>query len=448
MLLTSLPSFFKARRDSLMKKVEAEGAAFIFPAAREMLRNPDVTFPFRQESNFFYLSGFEEPEAYLVLSPTGGAAGKGSYRTSLFVRKRDPVMEIWEGERYGTEGALKVFGVDEAYLHDEFEKKLPELLKSAEKIYYRAHLDEAEDRVVMRALESLRRSQGRSGKPLLPIADPNAVLASMRVVKSAEEIESMKRACVISANAHKAAMKETKPGVNEFEIEAFIDYQFRKQGSQRVGYGSIVAGGKNACCLHYRANNEVMRDGDLLLVDAGAEYNYYTSDITRTYPIGKKFSKAQAAIYDLVLKAQLECIAMAKPGATQAAIHRHASEVLVEGALSLGLMKGKTDEIIASGGVKRFYPHGTGHWLGMDVHDIGLYQMNYGASALEPRKLEAGMMFTIEPGFYIQPDDLEAPAEYRGIGIRIEDDILVTSSGCDVMTAGVPKTREEIEALK
>lgn len=448
MLLNSIPPFFKTRRDALMKKVEAEGAAFVFPAARERLRNPDVTFPFRQESNFFYLTGFEEPEAYLVIAPTGGSAGRGSSQSTLFVRKRDPVMEIWEGERYGIEGALKVFGVDQAFLHEEFEKKLPELLKSAEKVYYRAHLDEEEDRTVMRALESLRRSQGRSGKSLLPIADPNSVLASMRVVKSAEEIQQMKRACDISAATHKATMAEARPGVNEFEIEAFIDYQFRKQGSQRVGYGSIVAGGKNACCLHYRANNEVLRDGDLLLVDAGAEFNYYTSDITRTYPIGKKFSKPQAAIYDLVLKAQLECIAMAKPGSTQAAIHRRASEILVEGALSLGLLKGKTDEIISSGGVKRFYPHGTGHWLGMDVHDIGLYQMNSGTGAAEPRKVEAGMMFTIEPGFYIQPNDMDAPAEYRGIGIRIEDDILITAGGCEVMTAGVPKTREEIEALK
>lgn len=444
MLLTSIPPFFKSRRDALMKKVESEGAAFIFPAAREVLRNPDVAFPFRQESNFFYLSGFEEPEAYLVLAPAGG----GKYKTALFVRKRDPVMEIWEGERYGTEGALKIFGVDEAYLHDEFEKKLPELLKTAEKVYYRAHLDEEEDRTVLRALETLRRSQGRSGKPLLPIADPNVVLGSMRVLKGADEIAFMKKACDITAAAHKAAIREARPGVNEFEIEAFIDYQFRKQGAQRVGYGSIVAGGKNACCLHYRANNEVLRDGDLLLVDAGAEYNYYTSDITRTYPVGKKFSKPQAAIYELVLKAQTECIAMAKPGATQAAIHRHASEVLVEGALSLGLMKGKTEEIISSGQVKRFYPHGTGHYLGMDVHDIGLYQLSYGANAPEPRKLEAGMMFTIEPGFYIQPDDRDAPAEYRGIGIRIEDDILITASGHDVMTAGVPKAREEIEALK
>ncbi len=441
MLLSSLPGFFKTRRDTLMKKTESEGAAFIFPAAREVLRNPDVAFPFRQESNFFYLTGFEEPEAWVVLVP--GASKGAAFKTILFVRRRDPVMEIWEGERYGTEGALKIFGADEAFLHDEFAKKLPELLKNVEKVYYRTNLDEAEDRIVMGALEAHRRSMGRSGRPLLTVADPNTVLASMRIFKSKEEVEAMKRACEITAAAHKAAMKETRPGMNEFEIEAFIDYQFRKSGAQRVGYGSIIAGGKNACCLHYRANNETMRDGDLLLVDAGAEFNYYTSDITRTYPIGKKFSKTQATIYDLVLKAQLECIAMAKPGATQAAIHRHASEVLVEGALSLGLMKGKTDELITSGAVKRFYPHGTGHYLGMDVHDIGLYQVNG-----EPRKLEAGMMFTIEPGFYIQPNDMDAPAEYRGIGIRIEDDILITANGCDVMTAGVPKSREEIEALK
>lgn len=434
MLISSLPNFFKARRDALMKKPECKGAAFIFPAAREYLRNPDVTFPFRQESNFFYLTGFEEPEAWVVITPE---------KTVFFVRKRDPVMEIWEGERHGIDGALKIFGAEEAYLHEEFSEKLPELLKNVEKVYYRANLDEAEDRIVMGALEKHRRSMGRSGRPLLSIADPNTVLAGMRILKSKEEIEAMKHACEITAAAHKAAMKEVRPGMNECEVEAFIDYQFRKNGSQRIGYGSIVAGGKNACCLHYRANNEMMKDGDLLLVDAGAEYNYYTSDVTRTYPIGKKFSKTQATIYDLVLKAQLGCIAMAKPGVTQVQIHRHASEVLVEGALSLGLLKGKTEELITSGAMKRFYPHGTGHWLGMDVHDIGLYQLNG-----EPRKLEPGMMFTIEPGFYIQPNDMDAPEEYRGIGIRIEDDILITPTGCDVMTSGVPKTREEIEALK
>lgn len=441
MLLNTVPGFFKSRRDSVMKKTQSEGAAFLFPAAREVLRNPDVTYPFRQESNFFYLTGFEEPEAWLLLVP-GSSQGQ-AYRTILFVRHRDPVMEIWEGERYGTEGALKVFDVDEAYTIDTFKKKLPELLKGVDQLYYRTHLDEAHDRTVMEALESYRRSYGRSGRPFLPVADPNTHLAEMRLFKQPEEIQAMKRACTITADTHTAVMKEIHPGMNEYELEAFVEYQFRKQGSQRVGYGSIVAGGKNACCLHYRANNEILKDGDLLLLDAGAEFNYYTSDVTRTFPVGRGFSKNQAKIYDLVLKSQLECIAMARPGTTMAAIHRHASEVLVEGALSLGLMKGKVDELITSGKVKRLYPHGTGHWLGMDVHDIGLYLIDG-----EPRKLEAGMMFTIEPGFYVQPDDVDSAEEYRGIGIRIEDDILVTANGCEVMTAGTPKTREEIEALK
>lgn len=421
-----------------MKKTEAKSAAFILPAAHEVLRNPDVAFPFRQESNFFYLTGFEEPEAYTVLIQNGS-----TYKYVMFVRKRDPVMEIWEGARYGVDGALKVFGADEAYLFDEFEKKMPDLLKGVEKVYYRTNLNESEDRKIMTALETHRRMMGRSGRGLLPIEDPNSIIAEMRLFKTGDEIEFMRKACSITAGAHKLAMETVKPGMNEFEVEALIDYEFRKKGSQRVGYGSIVAGGDSACCLHYRLNNAPLKDGTLLLIDAGAEYNYYTSDITRTFPVGKKFSKEQATIYDLVLKSQKECVAMAKPGTTMAAIHRHASEVLVDGMLSLGLMKGKVDEIITSGQVKRFYPHGTGHWLGMDVHDVGLYQLNG-----EPRKLEAGMMFTIEPGFYVQPDDKDAPAEYKGIGIRIEDDVLITAQGCEVMTSGVPKERAEIEALR
>jgi len=440
MLLTQLPSYFKARREKLLSHPDAEGAAFIFPAAHELARNPDVTFPFRQESHFFYLTGFEETESFLVLLP---AVSGSKPKTVLFVRKRDPLMEMWEGERYGIEGALKVFGADEAYLFEDFETKMPDLMKGVEKVFYRANMDEANDRKVMSVLEKLRRLAGRSGKAMLSISDPQVIIGEMRLFKSEEEIKHMREACRISALAHTAAMKEVKPGMNEFEVEALIDYVFRKNGCARVGYGSIVAGGKNAACLHYRFNNEALRDGDLLLIDAGGEYNYYTADITRTFPVGKKFSKSQAIIYDLVLKAQMECIAMAKPGTTMPAIHRKACEILTEGMLSLGLMKGDVSKLIDSGEFKRFYPHGTGHWLGMDVHDVGLYQLNG-----EPRKLEAGMMFTIEPGFYVQPSDEAARGEFKDIGIRIEDDILVTSQGCEVMSSGVPKKREEIEALK
>jgi Xaa-Pro aminopeptidase len=304
-------------------------------------------------------------------------------------------------------------------------------------------MHEGMDRRVLAALETFRRSLGRSGKSMAPIADPNELIGEMRLFKSAEEIETMRRACKITALAHKTAMKEVRPGMKEFEIEALIDYELRRNGCQRVGYGSIVAGGVNAACLHYRANNDVLRDKELLLVDAGGEFDYYTSDITRTFPIGRGFTSGQAKAYDLVLKAQKECIAMSKPGAKLPEIHRRAVDVLTDGMLSLGLLKGNHEELVKNSGYKRFYPHNTGHWLGIDVHDVGLYTRGG-----EPRQLETGMMFTIEPGFYVQPTDRDAPAEFRNIGIRIEDDILVTATGCEVMTKDAPKERAEIEALK
>jgi Xaa-Pro aminopeptidase len=439
MLLKQVPGYFKARRDALVKTNPS--AVFIFPSSEEVLRNPDVHYPYRQESNFYYLTGFEEPDSFLVMAPS--KSKPGSHRTILFVRHRDPEKEMWEGERYGIEGAQAVFGADEAYTIDQFDKKLPELLQGSECVYYRIGSHEMTDRRVLAGLETFRRSLGRSGKAMAPIADPNELIGELRLFKSPEEIISMRRACEISALAHKTAMKEVRPGMKEFEIEALIDYVFRKNGCARVGYGSIVAGGVNAACLHYRANNDVLRDGDLLLVDAGGEFDYYTSDITRTFPVGRGFTPPQAKLYDLVLKAQKECIAMSKPGATLPAIHRKAVEVLTDGMLSLGLLKGSREELVKSNGYKRFYPHNTGHWLGMDVHDVGLYTRNG-----EPRALEAGMMFTIEPGFYVQPTDRDAPAEYHNIGIRIEDDILVTQAGCEVLTKDAPKERAEIEALK
>jgi Xaa-Pro aminopeptidase len=320
---------------------------------------------------------------------------------------------------------------------------LPELLVGSEKVFYRVGLSAENDRKVLDALEKNRRSQGRTGKALPPIKDPNEVVGEMRLFKSPDEIALLRKACQISAQAHKAAMKEVRPGMNEFEVEALIDYIFRKNGCQRVGYGSIVAGGKNAACLHYRSNNEPLKDGDLLLIDAGGEFDYYTADITRTFPVGKKFTAAQARVYDLVLKVQKECVSMAKPGAKLPDIHKHAYEGLTEGLLSLGLLMGAKDDIVKNSGFRRFYPHGTSHWLGMDVHDLGLYLKNG-----EPRPLEPGMVFTIEPGFYVQPTDLDGTAEYRGIGIRIEDDIVITTSGCEVLTKDAPKERAEIEALR
>lgn len=439
MLLSSVPSHFKRRREKLA--ASDASAAFLFPANFHPFRNPDVEYPFRQESHFYYLTGFEEPESFLFIGPA--ASKGGSARTVLFVRRRDAEREMWDGERYGVDGAKQVFGADESYPIEELPQKLPELLKNSEKIYYRVGQSPESDARVLAAAETARRAQGRSGRGLLPIVDPNEKLGEMRLFKSAEEVKALRKACEVSAAAHKLAMQEVRPGMNEFEVEALIDYTCRKGGLQRMGYGSIVAGGRNSTCLHYRANNEPLRDGDLLLIDAGGEFDYYTADITRTFPVGRSFSKPQAELYDLVLKSQKECIAMVKPGLKYADIHKRACEVLTDGMLSLGLLKGKRDELISSGAFRRFYPHGTGHWLGMDVHDVGLYMQNG-----ESRKLEAGMCFTIEPGFYVQPGDQDAPEAYRNLGIRIEDDVLVTEQGCEVLTSGAPKERAEIEALK
>lgn len=439
MLLSQIPGYFKARRDALLKA--HPGSVFVLPSNPEFLRNPDVHYPFRQESSFHYLSGFDEPESYLVVSPRLNRPG--SHRMALFVRERDPEKEIWEGERYGIEGAQELFGADAAYLNTDFEVQLPELLAGAERVYYRLGQNEARDRVVLSALEAYRKGQGKSATGLPPILDPLDALAEMRLFKAPEESEALRSASRITALAHQAAMRETRPGMNEYQVEALVDYTLRRNGCQRLGYGSIVAGGKNACCLHYRANNEGLRDGDLLLVDAGGEYDYYTADITRTFPVGARFTEAQARIYDLVLEAQKSAIRMARPGATMPGIHRHAAETMVEGLLRLGLLRGETEELIRKSEHRRFYPHGTSHWLGLDVHDVGFYTRNG-----EPRPLEPGMCLTIEPGLYMQPGDSAVPAEYRGIGIRIEDDVLITAEGCEVLTADAPKERAEIEALR
>lgn len=432
MLLTQVPAHFKARREALMNA--HPGSVFIFPSSGEQLRNPDVYHPFRQESSFYYLTGFEEPEAWLVLAPE---------KMVLFVRRRDPEMEMWEGERYGTDGAIQVFGATDAYPTEEFDDKILGLIKDAERVYYRVGMNDALDRRVFHALERTRRSQGRAGKSLLSVQDPLEILGEMRLFKTQDEVALLRKACEISAAGHRTAMKEVRPGMNEYEIEALIDYSFRRAGCGRLGYGSIVAGGKNATCLHYRSNNEVLRDGDLLLIDAGGEYGYYTADITRTFPVGRAFTKGQAEIYDLVLKAQKAAIEIARPGTPWPQLHQSAAQVLIEGLLSLGLLKGQPEELFRSGEYRRFYPHGTGHWLGMDVHDVGLYQKKG-----EFRRLEPGMVFTIEPGLYMQPKDTKVPERLRDIGIRIEDNILITKDGHENLTKDAPKERAEIEALR
>jgi Xaa-Pro aminopeptidase len=434
MLKSSVSSEFKKRRKKLYSA--DPGSVFIFPSAQELLRNPDVYFNFRQESNFYYLSGFDEPESLLVLAPKED----GDFQSVLFVRERNIEKEIWEGERYGADRAVSVFGMDSAFLVEEFDEKFLELLAHAKKVYHRLGQSKDFDERLMTLLEKKRASVGRSGKGLLPIFDPSEALGEMRLIKSEEEISLLRKAAVISAQAHVAAMKETRPGMNEAEVEALIDYVCRKNGCQRMGYGSIVAGGKNATTLHYRANNEKLEDGTLLLIDAGGEFDYYTADITRTFPVGKKFTEAQAEIYDLVLKVQKEAISMVKPGANYQEITDRAFEVLTEGLIELGLLKGNKKDLFEAKAYKRFCPHSLGHWLGMDVHDVGLYQKDGSSRPLEP-----GMVFTIEPGVYCQPGDQDVPERYRNIGIRIEDNILVTKDGSEVLTLNVPRERADIE---
>ena len=438
-MLTKLPTYFKARRDRLMG--DHPGSVFIFPSHPDHIRNSDVHHPFRQDSSLYYLSGFDEPESCLVLAPN--SSKPGTYRMILFVLPRDPEKEMWDGPRYGFEGAQQVFGADEVYPISELNQKLSQFLQGADRVFYHLGFQQEMDHKVIAAVEAHRRSMGRTGGGLLPIEDSLQKVGEMRLFKSEEELSLLRRACEITANAHRVVMSEIKPGMNEGEVEALIDYLMRKEGCQRLGYGSIVAGGRNATCLHYRSNNEVLKEGQLLLIDAGGEYQYYTSDITRTFPISKKFTKAQANAYDLVLKAQKAAISMASPGVSLPQIHKVVCQEIIHGLLSLGLLKGNPDEILKKGEFRRFYPHSTSHWLGMDVHDLGLYMTNG-----EPRVLKPGMVFTIEPGFYVQPSDQQVPEEYRDIGIRIEDDILVTFNGNEILTRAAPKEREEIEALR
>lgn len=437
MLLTKVSSVFSERRNRLMGGRKAD--LFVLPAAHHVLRQPDVHFPYRQESNFYYLTGFEEPESICVLMPKVG----GGAKFVLFLRERNTERELWDGERYGVDRAKGIFGADETYPITAFDSKLQEYLKDAERVFFKLGYDEAADRRMVAAVEQSRVTFGRSGRGVVTLVDPWEVLGEMRIKKDAEEAQWLKRAGEISGMAHRTLMETVKPGVNEAEIEAQVDFEFRRGGCARIGYGSIVAGGKNACCLHYVSNNENVRDGDLLLVDAGGEYQYYTADITRTFPVGKRFSKEQAIVYDLVLESQKQIIAMVKPGIPYEIMHQRCSEILCDGLIKLGHLKGNRDENIKNGELKRYFPHGTGHLLGMDVHDVGLYKINGKSRVLEP-----GMVFTVEPGLYYQTYDTQAPEAFRGIGVRIEDNILVTERGCEVMTSAAPKERAEIEALR
>ncbi|MCC6138101.1 MAG: aminopeptidase P family protein [Bdellovibrionaceae bacterium] len=390
---------------------------------------------FRADSSFVYATGFEEPDAICVFAP------KNEKPFQMFVRPRDPAKEIWDGYRYGLEGVKKDFGADASHDISLFYTLLPSLLAGAERVYYSLQGGER-DLQVIRAVKQYVTTQGRTGRGVLPIHDTKDLLGELRLIKSAQEIEWMKESCEISGQSHKTLMASVKPGMNEKEMQAILFKEFYSRQAHREGYFSIIAAGANATILHYRDNNSPSKDGDLLLVDAGAEKNYYTADITRTYPLNGKFNDAQKDIYSRVLRVQKQLIEMVKPGVAFVDIQDATREKLTQELIEVGFLKGTIAENLKSKAYSKYYPHNVSHFLGMDVHDTGLYSVN-GTS----RKLEAGMMLTIEPGLYIPVDDATVPAEYRGIGIRIEDDILVTASGHEVMTSSAPKEIADIEAV-
>ncbi len=407
----------------------------VLRTAPERVRNRDAHHPYRFDSYFYYLSRFTEPDAVLVITT------EPEPRSILFCRDKDIEREIWDGFRYGPDGARETFEVDEAHTIAEADELLPKLLENQPALYYEVGGDPAWDNRVIGWLNAVR-AKGRSGVTApSEIHDVRSILDEMRLVKNASEIETMKTAARISARAHVRAMRATKPGLREYEVEAELLHEFRRSGAQSPAYTSIVAGGSNACVLHYVDNNSLLNDGDLLLIDAGCELNGYASDITRTFPVNGKYSGPQRDIYELVLAAQAAAIKQVKPGNEWEDPHRAAVEILAQGFIDLGLCQGTRDAVIESGDYKKFYMHRTGHWLGMDVHDVGDYKRD-GAW----RKLEPGMALTVEPGCYIRAAD-DVPERFWGIGVRIEDDAVVTQQGNDIITREVPKTIAEIETL-
>ncbi|HEY0545690.1 MAG TPA: Xaa-Pro aminopeptidase [Pyrinomonadaceae bacterium] len=420
-----------------MKRIGEDSIAII-PSARETTRSNDSNFRFRQDSDFFYLTGFDEPEAVAVVKP----ADK-EHPYTLFVRPRDPEKEVWDGRRAGVEGAVQEYGANAAFPIAEFEEKLADIINGVPNLYYRIGNGHAEiDELLVSRIRRMR-ALGRKGMSApQSIIDTGAVLHEMRLIKSAEEIELMQRAADIAAEAHVEAMKTARPGMKEYEIEALIEYHFRKSGAAAPAYTSIVGSGANATVLHYVSNDATLRDGDLLLIDAGAEYRGYASDITRTFPINGRFTEAQREIYELVLEAQMACVEMVRKGVTNDEIKKRSIEIQTEGMVRLGILQGDPEKLIEEEKYKQFYMHGLGHYLGMDVHDVGRYYVKE-----EPRQLEPGMVMTVEPGIYIAADAKDVPEKYLGIGVRIEDDVLVTDDAPRVLSSKAPKQVEEIEAL-
>jgi Xaa-Pro aminopeptidase len=429
--------FYRARRSALIQSMRdhSGGGLALVPTAPEVARNRDSLFPYRPDSYFYYLTGFPEPEAVVAL-----LAGPDGDRHVLFCREKNEEREIWDGFRYGPDAAREIFGFDEAHPISALPEKLPEFASDRPALFTPLGQFDPWDRQVTQLLNDVR-NRARTGVSAPDeVVDVRGALDRMRLLKDDHEVALMRRAGAVSGGAHKRAMAATRPGWFEYQVEAELLHEFLRHGAQAVAYPSIVASGPNACVLHYRDNNREMAAGDLLLIDAGCEYQGYASDITRTFPVSGKFTGPQRDVYELVLASQLACLDAVKPGLPFHDYHKAAERVLAQGYIDLGLCHGTLDEVLENGSYKQFYMHRAGHWLGMDVHDAGLYQVQGASQTLAP-----GMVLTVEPGTYIRPAD-NVPESFWNIGVRIEDDVLVTAGGYENLTAATPKTVADVEA--
>jgi len=411
-------------------------AVALFLGAGLVTRSADTEYRFRQNSDFWYLTGFDHPHAIAVLRTDGGP------EYTLYVEPRNREMEIWTGYRPGIEGAKEHYGADDAHPCEDFYEQLPDLVRAAKRLYHVLGRDPEADRLISKTLEELRLRSRQGIEPVDEIIDPRSIVHPMRLFKEPAELDIMRRAAAISQEAHEAGARFAQPGSSEFEMEAAIEYTFRRRGASGAAYTTIVGGGRNATVLHYIANSEKLRENELVLVDAGCELEGYASDVTRTYPIGGRFTGPGRAVYEVVLAAQRAGLEQCQPGKTLADVHDAAVRAIVEGLVDLKLLSGSVSGLIESEAYKRLYMHNTSHWLGLDVHDVGSYRIDG-----EHRPLESGMVFTVEPGVYVAADDEESNLEFRGIGVRIEDDIAVTNSGCENLTSAIPTDPDEVEAL-
>jgi Xaa-Pro aminopeptidase len=425
-----------ARRRRQLMRMAGPDAIAIVAAAPERVRNNDAHYPYRQDSDFHYLTGFAEPDAVLVLVP-----GREASETILFCRERDAERERWDGPRAGTEGAVSRYGLDDAFPIDDIDDILPGLIEGRTRVYYHFGRDTEFDLKLIGWVNRVRALVRHGAKPPHEFVALSHLLHDLRLYKSRDELRLMRKSAKIAADAHVRAMQATRPGMNEHEVEAELLHAFRRCGAV-PSYEPIVGGGANACVLHYRANNAPLRDGDLLLIDAGAEYECYASDITRTFPVNGRFSLEQRALYDIVLAAQTAAIDEVRPGRSFDAYHEAAVRTITRGLIKIGLLDGSLEKNLREHAYRKFYMHKTGHWLGLDVHDVGDYRIDG-----EFRQLEPGMVVTVEPGIYIAPELKKVPARWRGIGIRIEDDVVVTRGDPEILTSDVPRDPDAIEAL-